>query len=296
MAYFLPVVSRSYSLIPIFLFLLADIYPKRNNHPYLYSILLILLSQIHILLWGLCSICCSLFLFEEYKKVFSNKILSKDIIKTIFSTFILIFNFCFTAYFFRDLIISKFNEGIIEKLTTTGNYLFPNFKLTIFNYLEIFSWEYYVIILSLCIISIYIFLNNKKVFFIILFSILYIELIFLFIYEPCGVPYQKAFIAILIIIFSIWVCNLENKNKNITSLSLAQNISFYILLLILFFNPFIGKLAIEEKYNYFSTQSLLTQTFKDKVNEKNQVLFIHMEDIEIFVPVIVYFDKSFIKF
>ena len=52
MIYFLPVIARNYTLIPILIFLLAYFYPKRTERPYLYSILIILLSQTHILMLG----------------------------------------------------------------------------------------------------------------------------------------------------------------------------------------------------------------------------------------------------
>lgn len=51
--YYLPVISRSYALIPPMLMLVADWYDRRHSRPIAYAILLGLLSQIHVLLCGL---------------------------------------------------------------------------------------------------------------------------------------------------------------------------------------------------------------------------------------------------
>ena len=54
MVYYLPIVARNYSLIPIFLFLTAFLYSKRIEHPYLYILSIIMLSQTHIYMLGIC--------------------------------------------------------------------------------------------------------------------------------------------------------------------------------------------------------------------------------------------------
>ena len=67
MVYYLPVVARNYALIPLFLFLIAHYYDKRGEHPYKYSLSLILLSQTHVLMLGLCSVLFIFYLIEKIK-------------------------------------------------------------------------------------------------------------------------------------------------------------------------------------------------------------------------------------
>ncbi len=51
--YYLPVISRSYALVPPLLMLTAVLYPDRQKKPVLYALALLMLSQTHVLLCGL---------------------------------------------------------------------------------------------------------------------------------------------------------------------------------------------------------------------------------------------------
>ena len=46
-------VSRSYSLMPLIFVLLAILYPKRLQRPLLYGLLIALLFEVHVILWGM---------------------------------------------------------------------------------------------------------------------------------------------------------------------------------------------------------------------------------------------------
>ena len=79
MVYYYPIEVRNYSLIPLFLFLLAYLYPKRYNIPIVYSLLIILLFQSHPYIGGFCFILSFLFIFETLyilicRKPFNNNI------------------------------------------------------------------------------------------------------------------------------------------------------------------------------------------------------------------------------
>lgn len=54
--YFLPVIARSYCLIPLFVLLLAQFYEQRNNRPLLYGVCIALLLQTHIIMAGMAGI------------------------------------------------------------------------------------------------------------------------------------------------------------------------------------------------------------------------------------------------
>lgn len=64
-------ISRSYSLMPVTVVLLAIVYPKRLQRPIIYGILLALLFEIHVILWGMVAALSIEFLFSTialYKK------------------------------------------------------------------------------------------------------------------------------------------------------------------------------------------------------------------------------------
>ena len=71
--YWLTIISRSYSLVPLFLFLLALYYPRQKEHPYIYSIFNILLANTHILMFGFSSALCILFGYKNIFKPHENR-------------------------------------------------------------------------------------------------------------------------------------------------------------------------------------------------------------------------------
>ena len=73
MLYFYPVMARNYSLIPLFVFLLAYLYPKRHNMPIVYSLLIIMLFQTHPYIGGFCLILSLMFIFECIENIVFKK-------------------------------------------------------------------------------------------------------------------------------------------------------------------------------------------------------------------------------
>ena len=67
--YFLPVIARNYSIIPLLVFLLAILYEKRDKRPYLYAFILACLANTHIIMFAFCSI---LFIFFFYENIIKN--------------------------------------------------------------------------------------------------------------------------------------------------------------------------------------------------------------------------------
>ncbi len=65
--YYLPIIARNYCLVPIFLFLFCIYYNKRNQSPVLYCIILLLLANTHILMFGFCFCAFLIFLFQKIK-------------------------------------------------------------------------------------------------------------------------------------------------------------------------------------------------------------------------------------
>lgn len=67
--YYLPVISRSYALIPPLLMLLYTQYPTRAKRPYRYAVTLALLCQTHVILCGMVGTLMALWFFEQLARL-----------------------------------------------------------------------------------------------------------------------------------------------------------------------------------------------------------------------------------
>lgn len=209
MIYYLPVISRNYSLIPLFLFIIAFLYPQRLVKPYKYVFFLVLLSQTHIYMLGLS---VSLFILFGYEKIKEYKKQNKLSILT--PLFILLLNFGFIFLMFYGARSDNYalNEnvrnfmpfgqvcGIISKVLSFEILGICDFTK---QYSSLISW----LLLYPCVFGILFsfFKSDKKVFFILFTSISYILFVFTNIYFN-GILYQKIFLIFLILIFCFWIC------------------------------------------------------------------------------------------
>ena len=66
--YFLPINARSYSVLPFFVFLLAILYPKSKEKPLIYSIILAITANVHVIMFLFCAIFTILFMYENRAK------------------------------------------------------------------------------------------------------------------------------------------------------------------------------------------------------------------------------------
>lgn len=66
--YFLPVIARSYSILPFLVFLAAILYSKSKERPVLYAVVIALIANTHVIMFGFCAILTALFIFENRKK------------------------------------------------------------------------------------------------------------------------------------------------------------------------------------------------------------------------------------
>ena len=80
MIYYYPVLARSYSFIPLFLFILAYLYPKRHNIPIIYSLLIILLFQTHPYIGGFCLVLSLVFIFELLERLIRRNALVEGVL------------------------------------------------------------------------------------------------------------------------------------------------------------------------------------------------------------------------
>ena len=225
MLYFLPVAARNYALIPPFLFLLAILYPKRSEKPYLYSILIILLSNTHLLMLGFCLISAVLFSVEKLKDFLQ----SKDI-KLLLPCMLLFMNFLILLLVFKGVqaenyAVKMYSPSAIGFLGIFAgfaeNYSFPIFK----NFTVLNSTIFYAAIFGSMSALIK---SDKKTGLILFCSFSYFILMYAKVWFG-GVPQQKAYVLFLILIFCAWVVK---RYCNSRLLDISLNILFIISFLL----------------------------------------------------------------
>ena len=276
MLYLIPVIARNYSLIPIFLFMLAGIYKDRHTKPILYAILIVLLSQTHVTAWCFCFIISLLFIIE----VFSQKILNDsnfDKRKNIISVFIILLNFLFILIYFKNLILNHSDFIHFEHLTNQQLEC-PSINQALFSIPSIMGLEnisLYVFLAAVITLYICIFYINKKTFIILFFTTFSFIVLFNYVYCFAGVPLQKVFCIFLFLIFSCWI--LEKNNK---ILWIIKEISLYIILIIVFLKPLSFPIVMDDINNSFSNYLKLEKFLKNNIDMENgeQVLFLFDEN------------------
>ncbi|HIS89428.1 TPA: hypothetical protein IAA87_08400 [Candidatus Avigastranaerophilus faecigallinarum] len=278
MLYYLPVVARNYSMIPIFLFLLAYFYPNRNKHPFLYILIIILLSQTHVYMLGVCAILSCLFIFESIK----NKI-----VPNIKSLVILLVYFLFVFFVFIDtpsenyaLVpgvnnIIPFNQLVILISTV---FVFPLMNILVplqkySDFISLVSLIPFLFLITYCF-----FKSDKKIFLIFSFSVGFMLFVFTKVYFN-GILYQKSFLIFLIVLFCYWLYKQENKQVS-KLLAFSFNWLFIISMII---SPIV--ISQEIKYN-FSGGKEIAQYIKNNLEEED--VFIAIGNPYLFSPICAY--------
>jgi hypothetical protein len=269
MLYYLPIVARNYALIPVFLYTLAYLYPKRNEKPLFYTITIMFLANTHLLMFAFSGILAIFFIFEQLNEIknnwdnFKNQQIQNKIAQLI-PIALLIINFVLMIAIFypaqhTNTAINTYKYYIADETTYT---MFRNFAGIFF--LKIFNNIYTTILFyGLMLMSaIALFKKDKKIFSTFLFSFCYIMYIFYSVWFS-GVQYQKEFSLFLIIIFCFWV-SYENKNK---FLNYTLNTIFIISMIIGFF-----PIASDIKYN-FSGSKQAVQFIKSNLSNEKVLLY-----------------------
>lgn len=251
MVYFLPVIARNYALIPIFIFMLAHFYPQRSEKAWEYSLLLIILSQTHVMMLAFCGVLFLMFAFEKIKEKKDFSILS-----------LLVINFFF--------LIFSFSKSLNENIALVG---YREQEKTLFELVYDFSYNFFspyfvssmpincIIFYSILIVILYfLFKENKKLFVLFLSSFIYIFYIFADVWFS-GSPYQKLFILMLILVFCIWVLPKQ------TGL-LKKAFGFLFFISVIFMIPTV---VDEYKYN-FSGAKQVANYIKENINEQEFVV------------------------
>lgn len=278
LTYYLPVVVRNYTLIPLLVFLLAYLYDKRAEKPYLYSLLIILLSHTHLYMLGFCGALFLLFAYEQIKK--KNLLELKPII-------LLSLNFLFIFLMFNNT--QNENYALETSVKTTipflsvlllvSKMLFYNlaklsdFTIKYFDYFSVFSFYPFVIAIFCSL-----FKNDKKSAFVLSSGIGFILFVFTQIYFN-GILYQKIFLIFLMLIFCVWIAKKKTK-----VLLYSFNILFFISMLV---SPFV--IQDEIRYNFSGGKQVATYI---KENLKEEDTFIAVGNPFLFSTVSAYLPEK----
>lgn len=277
--YYMPVISRNYSLVPVLLFLAAGLYGKRKENPVLYSIIIVLLANTHILMLGFCLILAFIFCIELIKDK-AEQFHDKDnpaencgirLIKLkkqkLAAVLILAVNFLFLFLCFYQM--RNINHAAVfyaqnpKDIITAVNYFAQTFFLFPLTMLPewITSGLFYILIF---ITLGFYFKNNKKIFLILAGALCFQWWVYYKVWY-IGIVYQKSFLLLLIILFCCWIYteNAEN-TKNKTNLITWITIIFFAASFIS--APF--NIIIEKDYQYSGSRQIADYIRKNLNDEK----------------------------
>lgn len=251
MLYWVSCVARSYSLFPILIFLLASFYPKRKTHPYLYAALLILIANTHVILFGFAAALSVLYIYETIKDFRIEK-------SAVVASVLAVVNLAVIFFYING---TQSTNVIVDSYSQTFGGVFLELVKNIYdNASALYSLLFYG---SVAILAAFVFVYNKKLFFVFCTSALFQFYVYKFVW---GVSPQRGFTLILVLIFCLWIIrkeNAETKTLNYTNLLLS-------LILLLSF-PWGMKLSLNDfLYNFSDGKN--TAKFIEKNISKDAVL------------------------
>lgn len=258
MLYYMPIVARNYCLIPIFLFMTAYFYNQRKEKPFIYAISITLLSQTHVLMLGFCSILALFFGIEQIHEAYKEKNY-----KQLMPLLILALNFMFLLFTFIGSTTSNVvvvnniaeNHSMTETLVKIAAFYFPfiaSFPITI----------YFVALIFLSMLA-GLFICNKKMFAIFFFSLGFqVYVLNKFWFE--GIPYQKVFLIILILVFCLWIIETNKNDKKLANKIFEISA---IIILLMGLDSSYPAIATDIKYN-FSGAKEIANYVKENLNDE----------------------------
>ena len=235
--YFFPVIARSYSIIPLFVFLLAIFHDKTKEHPFIYTFLIIALTHTHVIMAMFTFLLSLRFLYINIYLPYKNK--EKQNKKCILA-FVLMF-LGFFGLFLQLVGTTSSNIAINFSEKDYIGSIARVFGLFIFNsfdsfYIKSGSFKinlYSILMPVLTVLAwlfanIEIYKNNKKMFLFLFLSVIFQLLIYIFAYSSHIYP-TRIYIAHTILIFCIWII-LKKDNKK------ALNLALIFIFLLTFIN------------------------------------------------------------
>jgi hypothetical protein len=283
-------VSRVYCLIPVILFLIAIVYPKRFEKPIIYGVLIALLCNTHAMMCGVVGILGIYMLIDLFDNLrnpkFDKKYKSRQIIGLLTAGFgVIVFllqirnsafsnETAFYAYGIRNIF------SIFETMTIT-NYLFTGYTMAlednmISNIILIIEVILYIITVICFFIILFLLRKHNRIISMVLFS-LFFEIV-----VNCVLWYanpNRACIFVLTVLFFVWIAFSQNADKNINDevlhkfkltkflLKLDKYKYKAIYLILAFINIFTIPVAIYYMYNDYRYQFNPSKQMADYIEE-----------------------------
>lgn len=253
--YFFPVIARSYSILPLLIFLLALIYKERAKHPLVYAVLLALCANTHVIMFGFVFLFGVDFICENFQNIknFSKKYIVSALI-IIMGLVALVLQLygsekCDAVLEVKNIfdtlfvVVSQFFGGAVSYIYTfmINNLFMPPHIV----FYAVCSFLFAVLFIILCI---ELFLSDKKTGIFCFLSILFQMGIYVLAYSTLIYP-TRIFSAFLILIFGYWIAFRENKVVH-------KKFAGIILSVFFLFTLYNGAAFIEKdfKYNYSSAK------------------------------------------
>ncbi len=283
--YWLPDVARSYSLVALLIFALAIYWNRQKEHPYIFSIILILLANTHILMFALCFSVFLCFLFENLKDFCESKsfkILIPSLIQA--TAFFLIYMFFYVLNSGNVNDVTKAHdvvENIYYLISCFGFFTFLKpVNIQLYHFSCIVAW---LLFLSLSVLLLKI---DKRIFFVSFVGLLFQIYIYIFIIYV--IP-QRVALTLLIVVFAFWAVSVQASKK--TVLFRVTEISF-----ILFFAlsvPISLNLIKGDFFNAFSSSKETAQFIKDNLGNETTFTGVgHVSSVQVYAPNIKFYSPS----
>lgn len=217
--YFFPVIARSYSLLPLLLFLTATLYQDKNKHPIFYSILLVLIANTHVIMFCFAFLLGLFFVIENIKEKKQKVFLPATIIFMGLTAVVLqlwgtensnsMINFS-TQDIFRSAIVVPI-QFFVNAVDFNNSILFEIQKLPFANIAYfLYVFVFLILYINLCI---GLWGYDKKIFALNSFSVIFQLFIYVFAYSALMYP-SRIFCAFLITIFCWWIALDKSKKEN----------------------------------------------------------------------------------
>lgn len=271
--YFFPVIARSYSIIPLLVFVLAVLYPKSDKHPFWYAFLLFITANTHIIMFGFCGLLALEFLYRNIIK--SNALRNK------------------TGYIALGVMLFGLAAVVLQLHGTTSSNVYIKIipETIVFNIISVAVQFFVVALDSICIeihsfsnfildaffgivsaiiyivLFVLLFIQNKKLFFIAILGIGFQLAIYIIAY-PHWVFATRIFCAHLILLFCLWV--LFNNEQVSQKFKKWFNILLTVFFLITFFNG-LRYSILDYRYNYSSAKDTAEYIIKN-INPEDSVI------------------------
>ena len=295
--YFLPVMARSYAILPFLVFLAAFLYSKSRQHPVLYAVILALIANTHAIMAGFVFIlfCCFL-----YDNIYLNKKENKSFKAFIIPSVIIFIGLSALVLQLHDTTSSNQfihinTDNILSSSVKVFSFFFINAynkMITVHNrlFLPLIDIPVILSLISLYVACFfYLFKNSKRAFIIAFTGIMFQFAIYIFAYNS-HTYVTRIFSAHIILIFALWIL-LQGKSFDTQNKLYSEkliNILLSIFFILTSYNG-INYYIMEIKYNYTGAKEA-AEFIKQNIS-KDSVFLIDCEPY--LISLIYYLDNDY---